>query len=62
MLYPALWDYRTAVKTTACFFPYQLVHGVESILPIECEIPYLKLAVEILKETSSLEVIRRTLT
>ena len=46
MLYPALWAYRTAVNTTTSFSPYQLVHGVESILPIECEIPSLKLAVE----------------
>ena len=55
MLYPTLWAYRTTVKTTTSFFPYQLVHGVESVLPIECEIPSLKLAVEILPETSTLE-------
>src|SRR3990170_1786625 len=55
MLYPALWDYRTTVKTTTGFSPYQLVHGVESILPVECEIPSLKLAVELLPDTSPLE-------
>ena len=43
------------VKTTTGFFPYQLVHRVESILPIECEIP-LKLAVELLPKTATLEV------
>jgi hypothetical protein len=35
MLYPMLWAYRTSVKTTTNFSPFQLVHGVESILPIE---------------------------
>ena len=55
MFYPALWVYRTVVKTAMGFSPYQLVHGVESILSIECEIPSLKLAVELLSDTSPLE-------
>ena len=55
MLYPTLWVYRTAVKTATSFSPYHLVHGVELILPVECEIPSLKLAVEILPDTSPLE-------
>ena len=55
MLYLALWAYRTAVKTATGFSPYQLVHGVELILPVECEIPSLKLAVELLPDTSPLE-------
>ena len=55
MLYPVLWAYRTAVKTATSFSPYQLVHGVESVLSIECEIPSLKLAIELLPDTSSLE-------
>ena len=38
MLYLAL--YRT-VETAIGFSPYQLVHGVESVFPIECEIPSL---------------------
>ena len=37
------------------FSPYQLVHGEESILPVECEIPSLNLAVELLPDTSPLE-------
>ena len=41
MLYPALWAYRTNVKTTAGFSPFQLVHGVEAVTPVECEIPSL---------------------
>ena len=55
MLYPSLWAYRTVVKTAMGFSPYQLVHGVESVLPVECEIPSLKLAIELLPDTSPLE-------
>ena len=55
MLYPALSAYQTAVKTTTGFSPYQIVHGVESIFPVECEIPSLNLAVELLPDTSPLE-------
>ena len=55
MLYLALWAYRTAVKIATSFSPYHLVHGVELVLPIECEIPPLKLAIEILPDTSALE-------
>ena len=55
MLYPALWAYRTSVKTATGFTPFQLVYGLESIFPIECEIPSLKLAIELLPDTSSLE-------
>ena len=55
MLYPALWAYRTVVNIATDFSPYQLVHGVESVLPVECEIPSLKLVVELLPNTSALE-------
>ena len=55
MLYPALLGYQTIVKIATGFSPYQLVHGVELILPIECRIPSLNLAVELLPETYALE-------
>jgi hypothetical protein len=55
MLYPALWAYQTLVKTSTRFYPFRLVHGVESILPIECEIPSLILAVVLLLDTSNLK-------
>jgi hypothetical protein len=45
MLYPALWVYQTSVKTSTSFSPFQLVHGVDSILPIEFEIHYLRLEI-----------------
>jgi len=55
MLYPALWAYRTSVKTATGFTPFQLVYRFKSIFPVECEIPSLKLVVELLLETSSLK-------
>jgi hypothetical protein len=55
MLFSALWAYRTSVKSATGFTPFQLVYGVEAILPIECEIPSLKLVVELLPNTSAEE-------
>ena len=55
MLYPTLWAYRTMVKTTTGFSPYQLMHGVESVLSVEYKIPSLKLVVELLPHTFTLE-------
>ena len=55
MLYPALWAYRTVVKIATGFSPYQLVHGVDSVLPVECEVHSLKLSMELLPETYALE-------
>ena len=55
MSYPALWAYKTVVKTAMGFSPYKLVHGVESVFPVECEIPSLKLGIELLPDTSPLE-------
>ena len=47
--------YWTIVKIAISFCPYQLLHGVDSIFLIECEIPSLKLAIELLRETFELE-------
>ena len=55
MLYLALWAYRTPIKNTTRFSPFQLVYGLEAILPIECQILSLKLAVQLLPDTSPLE-------
>lgn len=55
MLFPALWAYRTSVKTATGFSPFHLVHGIEAVLPIECEIPPLHVAVELLPNTSPFE-------
>jgi hypothetical protein len=55
MLYSALWAYQTSIKTAIVFSPFQLVYGMEAVLPIECQIPSLKLAVQLLPNTYPLE-------
>jgi hypothetical protein len=55
MLFSALWAYRTSVKSATRFTHFRLVYGVETILPIECEILYLNLDVELLPNTSAEE-------
>jgi hypothetical protein len=55
MLYPTLWAYRTSIKIATAFSPFQLIQGVELILPIKCEIPSIKLAVALLPDTSDLK-------
>eukprot|EP00253_Pinus_taeda_P016268 PITA_16268 len=47
--------YRTSVKDATGFTPFQLVYGLEATLPIECEIPSLKLVVELLPDTTPVE-------
>ena len=47
MLYMELWAYQISVKNATGFTPFQLVYGLESIFPMECEIPSLKLVVEL---------------
>ena len=51
-LFPTLWVYRNTIKTSTQFTPFQLVYGLEATLPIECEIPSLKLVVELLPNTT----------
>jgi hypothetical protein len=55
MLFSELWAYWTSVKSATGFTPFRLVYGVEAILPIECEIPSLKLVVKLLPNTSAEE-------
>jgi hypothetical protein len=55
MLFLTLWAYCTAVKMTIGFTPFHLVHGVEATLPIECEIPTLRTAIELLLDTAPME-------
>eukprot|EP00253_Pinus_taeda_P032363 PITA_32363 len=55
MLYSALSVYQTLVKPTTGFTPFQLVYGLEAILPIECQIPSLQIVVELLPDTTAEE-------
>ena len=38
----ALWAYKTSVKTSIGFTPFNLVYGKEALLPIEVEVPAMK--------------------
>ena len=40
----ALWAYRTSIPTNAT--PFSLVYGMEAVLPIEIEIPSLRISLE----------------
>ena len=51
-LFCVLWAYRTTVKSSTSFTPFHLVYEMEATLSIECEIPSLKLAVELLPNTT----------
>ena len=55
MLFSALWAYRTSIKSATRFTLFQLVYGLEATLPIECEIPSLKLDVQLFPNTSPKE-------
>jgi len=55
MLFSALWAYRTTVKTSTGFTPFQLVYGLKAVLSIECEIPSSQMAIELLPATSEEE-------
>ena len=55
MLYPALWEYQTNVKNAIGFSPFQLVHGVEAVTLVKCEIPSLKIYIHVLPDTIEME-------
>ncbi|KAL0286832.1 UNVERIFIED_CONTAM: hypothetical protein Sangu_2718900 [Sesamum angustifolium] len=42
----ALWAYRTTVRTPAQATLYALVYGVEAVLPLEQQIPSLRIAIQ----------------
>ena len=42
----ALWAYHTTYRTPTQATPYSLVYGVEAVLPLECQIPSLRIAIQ----------------
>lgn len=46
-----MWAYQTLVSNATGFTPFQLVYGLEAILPIQCEISSLKLTIDLLPNT-----------
>ena len=42
----ALWAYRTSIRTSTGATPYSLVYGMEAVLPIELEVPSLRVLAE----------------
>ncbi|KAH7838736.1 hypothetical protein Vadar_030466 [Vaccinium darrowii] len=42
----ALWGYRTSIRTPTGATPYSLVYGMEAVLPIELEVPSLRVLIE----------------
>ncbi|MCO5584218.1 hypothetical protein L7F22_038142 [Adiantum nelumboides] len=47
----ALWAYRTAVKTDTGFTPFHLVYGKKALLPVEVEIPGIKMLEKVLGQS-----------
>jgi hypothetical protein len=43
-LFEALWAYRVTVRTPTQATPYSLVYGCEAVLPLEVELPSLRVA------------------
>ena len=46
MLSFALHAYRTAVRTSTGATPYSLVYGMEAVMPLEVEIPSLRVLMD----------------
>ena len=55
ILFSTLWAYCTSMKIDTGFTPFKLDYGLEVVLPIQCQIPSLQLAVELLPNTSTEE-------
>jgi len=55
MVFSTLWAYHTIIKSSTRFTPFQLVYGIESMLPIEFEIAMLHSAIKLLEDIKPLE-------
>ena len=43
---PTLWAYRTSIRTPIGAMPFALVYGADAMLPIEVEIPTLRISMK----------------
>eukprot|EP01018_Ginkgo_biloba_P024885 Gb_21257 [translate_table: standard] len=55
---PALWAYRTSIRTPTGATPYSLVFGTEAILPVEIELPSLRISLRDLIDDEAYRVAR----
>ncbi|KAL0309049.1 UNVERIFIED_CONTAM: hypothetical protein Sradi_5847200 [Sesamum radiatum] len=51
----ALWAYKTTIRTPTQATPYALIYGVETVLPLEQQIPSLRIAIQELTEKKMLK-------
>ena len=52
----ALWAYRTTVRTTTGCTPYNLVFGSEAVLPLEVQIPSLRIVTQLTTPDENVQV------
>ncbi|KAL6291692.1 hypothetical protein ACE6H2_009202 [Prunus campanulata] len=52
----ALWAYRTTVRTATGCTPYSLVYGSEAILPLEIQLPSLRVATHLVNPDENVKV------
>jgi len=52
----ALWAYRTTVQTTTGCTPYNLVFGSEVVLPLEVQLPSLRVAMQFINPDKNTQV------
>ena len=55
---PALWAYRTSIHNPIGATPFSLVYGSEAILPIEIELPSLRISLKNLMSKEEYRVAR----
>ena len=48
----AFWAYKTSMKTSAWFTPFHLVYGKEALMPVEVELPVVKMLEKLLGPSS----------
>jgi len=52
----ALWDYRTTVRTSTGCMPYTLAFGAEAMLPLEVQLPSLRVAMQFIDPNENAQV------